>query len=94
MQDGVPISCIFKVGFDAVGGNVYCNKLVLMDEGHHLTRPHPFYSTQLNNLRALIYSAHNTVFALCTSTMAEDSVKDPRSLLDAVKGGEEREAPA
>ena len=47
LQDGVPISCIFKVGFDAKDGNVYSNKILLMDEGHHLTRPHPLYGVQL-----------------------------------------------
>ena len=59
-----------------------------MDEGHHLTRPHPLYSVQLKTLRELVYRARNTVFALCTGTMAEDSVRDPRSLLDGVKGQE------
>ena len=86
IEDGVPISGIFKVGFDTKDGNVYSNKIVVMDEGHHLTRPHPLYSTQLRNLRSLMHSARNTVFAVCTGTMAEDSVRDPRSLLDAVKG--------
>ena len=78
------------MGFDAKDGNVYSNKILLMDEGHHLTRPHPLYGVQLKKLRELVYRARNTVFVLCTGTMAEDSVRDPRSLLDAVKGHEKK----
>ena len=37
--DGEPKACIFKIMFDAATGNPYSNKIVLMDEGHHLTRP-------------------------------------------------------
>ena len=53
VEDGVLIGCIFKIGFDDKDGNVYSNKVVIMDEGHHLTRPHPFYHEQLSNLRRL-----------------------------------------
>ena len=44
----------------SVHRNVYSNIIVLMDEGHHLTRPHPLYSFQLKNLRELMYMARNT----------------------------------
>jgi hypothetical protein len=33
-----------------------------------------------------VYTAKNTVFALCTGTMAEDSIESSRALLDIVKG--------
>jgi hypothetical protein len=35
-----------------------------MDEGHHLTRPHPLYQEQLVNLRKMVKTTRNTVFAL------------------------------
>lgn len=65
IQDGVSNSCVFKVGLDAKDRNVYSNIIVLMDEGHHLTRPHPLYSFQLKNLRELMYMARNTDLLWC-----------------------------
>ena len=88
MVDGVPRGCIFKVGFD--GENPYSGKVVLMDEGHHLTRPNKVYKSQLQSLRGYVESARNSVFVSCTGSMEADSSADPRALLDAVKGNENK----
>eukprot|EP00442_Polarella_glacialis_P017547 CAMPEP_0115086876 /NCGR_PEP_ID=MMETSP0227-20121206/22874_1 /TAXON_ID=89957 /ORGANISM="Polarella glacialis, Strain CCMP 1383" /LENGTH=809 /DNA_ID=CAMNT_0002476473 /DNA_START=82 /DNA_END=2511 /DNA_ORIENTATION=- len=84
--DGEPRGCIFKVGFDHKDKNPYTGKVVLMDEGHHLTRPNRLYAEQLNNLKLYVETARNSVFVSCTGSMAEDSADDPRKLLDVVKG--------
>ncbi|CAK9092997.1 unnamed protein product [Durusdinium trenchii] len=41
--DGFPRACIFKVGFNAREANPYSNKVILLDEAHHLTRPNKLY---------------------------------------------------
>ncbi|CAJ1386502.1 unnamed protein product [Effrenium voratum] len=84
--DGVPRGCIFKVGFDEGSGNPYSGKVVIMDEGHHLTRPNMIYQQQLDRLREYVESATGSVFVSCTGSMEADSASDPRMLLDAVKG--------
>lgn len=81
--EGTPRGCVFKVGFD--GCNPYSGKVVLMDEGHHLTRPNKLYETQLTQLRDYVNRAKGSVFVSLTGSMA-DSVADPRKLLDVVKG--------
>lgn len=83
-EDGRPLSAIFKIKFD--GQNVYTNKVVALDEGHHLTRPHPQYDSQLAHLRDDLYNAHGTVLACFTGTIAGDKKDDARKLLDSIKG--------
>lgn len=86
LVDGVPRGCVFKVGFDPSTGNPYSGKVVVMDEGHNLTRPNRFYQAHLDTLRKHMEAATNTVFVSCTGSMEADSSMDPRLLLDAVKG--------
>ena len=66
--DGEPRFCVFKIGFDPND--------VVMDEGHHLTRPRPLYQRQLANLRQYVYTARNVVLALCTGTIGGNSVSE------------------
>ena len=40
------------VGSEAAKYNPYSGKIVVMDEAHHLTRPHRLFKFQLDNLRA------------------------------------------
>lgn len=80
-----------EVGFDAKTGNPYSGKVVVMDEGHHLTRPNRIYQDQLDRLRRYVESATNTTFVNCTGSMEADSAADPRALLDAVKGEANRQ---
>ena len=75
-----------EVGFDPSSGNPYSGKVVVMDEGHNLTRPNRLYEVQLRNLRGYMETAVNTVFVSCTGSMEADLSSDPRTLLDAVKG--------
>jgi hypothetical protein len=84
--NGEPRSSVFKIGFDRDDGNPYSNKIVVMDEGHHLTRPDSLYKEQLEQLRQYIQKAKNIVLAVCTGTIGGNSVADARTLLDAVKG--------
>ena len=85
---GLPRGCIFKIGFDpeTADCNPYSGKVVVMDEAHHLTRPHRLFKSQLENLRGYLGSAKNLSLLAVTGSMVEDSVKDPKALLDAVKG--------
>lgn len=87
-NSGMPRGCVFKIGFNPEEKeyNPYTGKVVVMDEAHHLTRPHMMYKEQLGNLRRYLGRASNLVLLAATGTMVEDSVKDPRALLDAVKG--------
>lgn len=90
LVDGVPRGCVFKVGFDTATKNPYSGKVVVMDEGHNLTRPNRLFQGQLDNLRQYMEGATNTVFVSCTGSMEADSSSDPRKLLDAVKGEQNR----
>jgi len=84
--DGLPRGCIFKVGFNPKGPNPYSHKVIVMDEGHHLTRPNKIYEQQLNQLRDYVQKAKGSVFVSCTGSMEADAATDPRMLLDVVKG--------
>lgn len=84
--DGLPRGCIFKVGFNPKDPNPYSHKVIVMDEGHHLTRPNKIYEQQLNQLRDYVQKAKGSVFVSCTGSMEADAATDPRMLLDVVKG--------
>ena len=87
-EDGRPLSAIFKIQYNARSKNVYDNKVVALDEGHHLTRPHRAYDTQLSNLRDDLYKATGTLLACFTGTIAGDKKDDARKLLNSIKGEE------
>lgn len=87
-KQGLALLFCFQVGFD--GQNPYSGKVVVMDEGHNLTRPNRLYQVQLDNLREHMEDATNSIFVSCTGSMEADSSSDPRMLLDAVKGKQNR----
>eukprot|EP00931_Biecheleriopsis_adriatica_P029028 TRINITY_DN1728_c0_g1_i1.p1 TRINITY_DN1728_c0_g1~~TRINITY_DN1728_c0_g1_i1.p1 ORF type:complete len:1361 (-),score=330.68 TRINITY_DN1728_c0_g1_i1:38-4078(-) len=85
-DDGNPVSSLFKIGFQSEGGNVYSNKVVVMDEAHNLVRSQTQYQEQLSNLRELLFSASGTVLAGFTGTPILGDVSEGRRLLDVIKG--------
>jgi len=74
------------VGSEAAKYNPYSGKVVVMDEAHHLTRPHRLFKFQLENLRGYLRDASDLALLAVTGSMLEDNVKDLKALLDAVKG--------
>eukprot|EP00930_Biecheleria_cincta_P096577 TRINITY_DN88400_c0_g1_i1.p1 TRINITY_DN88400_c0_g1~~TRINITY_DN88400_c0_g1_i1.p1 ORF type:complete len:2469 (+),score=622.90 TRINITY_DN88400_c0_g1_i1:85-7491(+) len=83
---GMPVSSIMKVGFANGSGNVYTNKIVLMDEAHNLVRSQTQYAEQLQRLRRLLYEARNLVLAGFTGTPILSEPSEGRQLLDIIKG--------
>ena len=59
------VKSVFKIGFDAAASsyNPYTGEVVVMDEAHHLTRPHRLYQEQLGNLRGDLSQASNMVLS-------------------------------
>jgi hypothetical protein len=87
-ESGLPRGCVFKIGFK-IGAeyNPYAGKVVVMDEAHHLTRPHRMFQVQLDQLRRYLEKAPNLTLLACTGSMIEGSADDPRALLQSIKGG-------
>ena len=74
------------MGSEAAKYNPYSGKVGVMDEAHHLTRPHRLFKFQLENLRGYLRDASDLALLAVTGSMLEDNVKDLKALLDAVKG--------
>ena len=88
-ETGLPRGCVFKIGlYTSWCGkyNPYEGKVVVMDEAHHLVRPSRQYKEQLQCLQQYLSSAKSLTLLACTGSMIEDSVLDPRKLLDSIKG--------
>lgn len=83
---GRPASALMKIGYERGSGNVYTNKVVLMDEAHNLVRAQTQYGQQLHRLRELLLSARNMVLAGFTGTPILSEPTEGRHLLDIVKG--------
>mmetsp|Transcript_20702 Transcript_20702/g.55395 ORF Transcript_20702/g.55395 Transcript_20702/m.55395 type:complete len:1436 (+) Transcript_20702:63-4370(+) len=88
IASGQPVSALMKIGFLAGSGNVYSNKVVLLDEAHNLVRTQTQYAEQLNHLRDLLVSAQGIVLAGFTGTPILNHPSDGRLLLDVIKGKE------
>eukprot|EP00931_Biecheleriopsis_adriatica_P087832 TRINITY_DN62248_c0_g1_i1.p1 TRINITY_DN62248_c0_g1~~TRINITY_DN62248_c0_g1_i1.p1 ORF type:complete len:850 (-),score=148.94 TRINITY_DN62248_c0_g1_i1:56-2605(-) len=86
LSEGEPRGAIFKFGFSRVDSNPYSRKVVLMDEGHNLTRPSRMWHAQLTRLRNLLETAVDCTFMACTGSIAEKEIKDGRDLLNVIKG--------
>ncbi|CAE8584375.1 unnamed protein product [Polarella glacialis] len=84
--NGTPNSSIMKIGYLKGTGNVYCNKVVLMDEAHNLVRSQTQYADQLQKLRRLLFEARNLVLAGFTGTPILSEPSEGRQLLDIIKG--------
>ncbi|CAK9040704.1 Nucleoside triphosphatase I (NPH-I) (Nucleoside triphosphate phosphohydrolase I) (NPH I), partial [Durusdinium trenchii] len=74
------------IGYATGSGNVYCNKIVLMDEAHNLVRSQTQYADQLQRLRRLLYEAEKLVLAGFTGTPILSEPNEGRQLLDIIKG--------
>ena len=89
-HSGLPRGCIFKIGYEPPEKNgtynPYHGKVVIMDEAHHLTRPHPRFERQLQKLKTYVAGARRLALLAVTGSMVEDNTEDPRALLDAIKG--------
>jgi len=85
-QLGLPASALMKVGYERGSGNVYSNKVVIMDEVHNLVRTHTQYAEQLQCLRDLLFRAGNLVLGGFTGTPILSEPAEGRQLLDIVKG--------
>ncbi|CAJ1418834.1 unnamed protein product [Effrenium voratum] len=85
IRSGKPLSSLMKIGY-VPGGNVYSNKIVLMDEAHNLVRSQTQYAEQLQRLRRLLYEAKHLVLAGFTGTPILSEPSEGRQLLDIVKG--------
>ncbi|CAE7493793.1 unnamed protein product, partial [Symbiodinium necroappetens] len=84
--DNKPMSSLMKIGYATGTGNVYCNKIVLMDEAHNLVRSQTQYAEQLQRLRRLLYEARSLVLAGFTGTPILSEPSEGRQLLDIIKG--------
>eukprot|EP00929_Paragymnodinium_shiwhaense_P096688 TRINITY_DN5837_c1_g2_i1.p1 TRINITY_DN5837_c1_g2~~TRINITY_DN5837_c1_g2_i1.p1 ORF type:complete len:2305 (-),score=805.31 TRINITY_DN5837_c1_g2_i1:211-7125(-) len=84
--NGRPMSSLMKIGYETGSGNVYCNKVVLMDEAHNLVRSQTQYEDQLNRLKSLLFRAKNLVLAGFTGTPILNEPSEGRQLLDVIKG--------
>ncbi|CAE7356075.1 NPH1 [Symbiodinium natans] len=84
--DNKPMSSLMKIGYATGTGNVYCNKIVLMDEAHNLVRSQTQYAEQLQRLRRLLYEGRNLVLAGFTGTPILSEPSEGRQLLDIIKG--------
>jgi len=85
-ENGKPLSCIMKIGYERGSGNVYSNKIVLMDEAHNLVRTQTQYAEQLQRLRDLLFTARNLVLSGFTGTPILNEPSEGRHLLDIIKG--------
>jgi len=85
-EDGLPRSALFKIAFDPKDGNVYSNKIVIMDEVHNLIRSQTQYLEQLTTLRGLLSKAKGGVLAGFTGTPILSETHEGRQLLDIIKG--------
>eukprot|EP00933_Yihiella_yeosuensis_P080658 TRINITY_DN9411_c1_g2_i1.p1 TRINITY_DN9411_c1_g2~~TRINITY_DN9411_c1_g2_i1.p1 ORF type:complete len:1223 (-),score=345.33 TRINITY_DN9411_c1_g2_i1:175-3843(-) len=85
-EDGLPMSSLFKICFDRKGGNVYSNKVVIMDEVHNLVRKQTMYEKQLGRLRELLSTAKGSVLAGFTGTPILSEKTEGYQLLDIIKG--------
>ncbi|CAK9083812.1 unnamed protein product [Durusdinium trenchii] len=85
-RNGKPVSALMKIGYATGSGNVYCNKIVLMDEAHNLVRSQTQYADQLQRLRRLLYEAEKLVLAGFTGTPILSEPNEGRQLLDIIKG--------
>jgi len=83
---GVPASALMKIGYQSGSGNVYGNKVVLLDEAHNLVRVQSQYAEQLHRLRDLLDAAQNMVLAGFTGTPIINEPWEGRQLLDIIKG--------
>eukprot|EP00931_Biecheleriopsis_adriatica_P017681 TRINITY_DN1258_c0_g2_i1.p1 TRINITY_DN1258_c0_g2~~TRINITY_DN1258_c0_g2_i1.p1 ORF type:complete len:1809 (-),score=529.86 TRINITY_DN1258_c0_g2_i1:7-5433(-) len=83
---GKPMSSIMKIGYAPGSLNVYCNKIVLMDEAHNLVRSQTQYAEQLQRLRRLLFEARNLALAGFTGTPILSEPSEGRQLLDIIKG--------
>merc|ERR1719253_820816 len=84
--DDKPHSSLMKIGYDIGSGNVYNNKIVLMDEAHNLVRSQTQYAEQLHRLRDLLFTAKNLVLVGFTGTPILNEPTEGRQLLDIIKG--------
>lgn len=62
------------------------DKIVLLDETHHLLHPGR-YSKQLDSLGACLLTAKRTVAVGFTGTLVLDEASEGQKLLDIIKGG-------
>mmetsp|Transcript_29295 Transcript_29295/g.68177 ORF Transcript_29295/g.68177 Transcript_29295/m.68177 type:complete len:1214 (-) Transcript_29295:63-3704(-) len=85
-DDGLPRSALFKIGFQKRDGNVYSNKIVIMDEVHNLVRTQTVYGEQLQTLRRLLYNAQGAVLAGFTGTPILSKPEEGHQLLRVIKG--------
>jgi hypothetical protein len=83
-SDSLPVSALFKIGFD--GSNVYSNKIVLLDEVHNLVRKETQYGKQLSRLRDLLVTAGKVVLAGFTGTPILNDIIEGQQLLEIMKG--------
>jgi len=84
--NGQPMSSLMKIGFARGSGNVYHNKVVLMDEAHNLVRSQTQYAEQLQRLRRLLHEARHLTLAGFTGTPILSEPSEGRQLLDIIKG--------
>ena len=73
------------------GVNLWCDKIVVMDEAHNLIKPsvdlkNPISVANLEHARDALYRAQRTVMVLFTATPMVDDVTDIDALLTIVKG--------
>jgi len=81
-----PASALMKVGYRQGCGNVYTNKVVLLDEAHNLVRSETRYAGQLRRLQELLMAADDIVLVGFTGTPILDKPDEGRKLLDVIKG--------
>jgi len=84
-EDGRPRNPLLKIGYDP-SKPLWSHKVVLVDEGHHLTRPSPQFQAQLTTLRKHLYRAESTSLYVFTGTIADNVPADARALLKTVQG--------
>merc|ERR1719265_350534 len=75
-----------KIGYELLSGNVYTNKVVLLDEVHNLIRMQTQYSEQLQRLRELLANSRDIVLACFTGTPILSERSEAQQLLGIVKG--------
>ena len=76
------------------GANLWCDKVVVMDEAHNLIKPNedkfknPISAANLHHAREALARATRTVMVLFTATPMVDSLNDIDALMAIVKGAE------
>jgi hypothetical protein len=74
------------------GPNMWCDKIVVMDEAHNLIKPneekfkHPVSAANLRHAREALARATRTVMVLFTATPMVDSLDDIDAMMAIVKG--------